>query len=186
MPQEFDGLQILLAAVPVGPPLPAIIIQIQHRGHRVHPQAVDVILPQPIGGRGQQEAAYLRLSEVKDPGTPALMLPFQGIAVLVETRSVKADQAVAVLAEMGRHPIQDHTDPGPVQPVHQIHKIMGRAVAAGGGKIPHTLIAPAVIQRIFRHRQQFYIVIPHVPDVFGQLIRHIAVVQHLAVFRKPP
>ena len=114
------------------------------------------------------------------------MLPFQGVAVLIQARAVKLDQAVAVLAEVGGHPVQDHADPRPVEPVHQIHEVMGRAVAAGRCEIPHALIAPAVVQRILRHRQQLHVVIAHIPDVQRQLVGHIPVVQHLAVLCPPP
>ena len=186
LPQELDGLQILLAAVLIGPPLLPVIVQIQHGRHRVHPQSVDVVLPQPVGGGGQQEAAHLRLAEVKDPCSPALMLPFQGVAVLIQARAVELDQPVAVLAEVGGHPVQDHADPGPMEPVHQIHEVMGRAVAAGGREITHALIAPAVVQRILRHRQQLHIVIAHIPDIQRQLVSNVAVVQHLAVLCSPP
>ena len=63
---------------------------------------------------------------------------------------------------------------------------MGRAVAAGRCEIPHALIAPAVVQRILRHRQQLHVVIAHIPDVQRQLVGHIPVVQHLTVLCPPP
>ena len=61
-----------------------------------------------------QEAAHLALSVVKDPGAPALMLPFQAIAVFIQAGAVKLQQALLVLAEMGRHPIQKHRQARPL------------------------------------------------------------------------
>ncbi len=45
---ELDGFQILVAAVFVGNPVLLGIIQVQHRGHRVHPQPVEVKFLQPV------------------------------------------------------------------------------------------------------------------------------------------
>ena len=187
-PQKLDSLQILPAAVPVGPPCAAlpVVVQIQHGRHRVHPQAVDVVLPQPVGRGGQQEAAHLRLAEVEHPGTPAGVLPLQRVAVLVQAGAVKLDEAVAVLAEVGGHPVQDHTHPCLMQGVHQRHEIVGRTVAAGGGEVAGTLIAPAVVQRVLRHRQQLHKVVAHALDIGGQLLGQLPVAEAGAVLVASP
>ena len=187
-PQKLDGLQILPAAVPVGTPRAAlpVVVQIQHGRHRVHPQAVDVVLPQPVGRRGQQEAAHLRLTEVEHPRTPTGVLPLQRVAVLVQAGAVKLDEAVAVLAEVGRHPVQNHADPRLMQGIHQRHEIVGRAVAAGGGEVAGTLIAPAVVQRVLRHRQQLHEVVAHALDIGGQLLGQLPIAEAGAVLMPPP
>ena len=179
--KELDGLQVLMSAVLVGPPLLTVIVQIQHGGHRIHAKAVDVVLTQPESGGGQQKAAHIGLTIVKDAGTPALMLPFELIGVLVQTRAVKLNEAVGILAEMGRHPVKDHTDTGAVETIHQIHKVVRRTVTGGGSKVAGTLISPALVQRILRHRQQLHIVVAHVTDVFRQAVAHLPIVEDFPV-----
>ena len=79
--QEVDGLQILVAAVLVGHPLAALaaVVQVEHGGHGVHPQAVDVVLLQPEEGGGEQEGADFLLVVVKHPWCPSRRVrPFGG------------------------------------------------------------------------------------------------------------
>jgi hypothetical protein len=47
--QKFDRFDILAATKPVGQPLAVLagIIEVQHRGYRVHAQTVGVVLVQP-------------------------------------------------------------------------------------------------------------------------------------------
>ena len=65
--EELDGLQVLLPAVDVGHPgtVPAAVVQVEHGGHRVHPQAVGVVLLQPEHGVGEQERAHLVAAKSK-------------------------------------------------------------------------------------------------------------------------
>jgi len=78
--EEIDGGQILIAAVLVGQPLAGLarVIEIQDRGHGVHPQAVDVILLQPKQGVGDEEIAHFVAAEVEDQGAPVLLLAWRG------------------------------------------------------------------------------------------------------------
>ena len=48
-PQEINGLDILTAAILIGNPLPflARIVEVEHRGDRIHPEAVDMVAIQP-------------------------------------------------------------------------------------------------------------------------------------------
>ena len=77
------------------------------------------------------------------------MLPLTRILVFVERRAVKAAQAVVVAGEVGRHPVDDHTDTRPVQAVDQRHQRLWRTKPAGGGKHPDGLVAPAGRERVF-------------------------------------
>src|SRR3546814_989934 len=59
--QEPDGLEILVAAVDVGDPVlgGAAVVEVEHRGDRVHAQAVDVVAVEPEGGVGGEEVRDL-------------------------------------------------------------------------------------------------------------------------------
>ena len=172
----------------VGTPRAAlpVVVQIQHGRHRVHPQAVDVVLPQPVGRGGQQEAAHLGLAEVKHPRAPSGVLPFQGIAILVQAGAVELDEPVAVLAEVGGHPVQNDAQPRLMQGIHQRHEVVRRSVAAGRSEVSGTLIPPAVVQRVLRHRQQLHEVVAHAPDVGGKLAGQLTVAEAGTVLMAAP
>ena len=73
-----------------------------------------------------------------------------------------------------------------MQGVHQRHEIVGRTVAAGGGEVAGTLIAPAVVQRVLRHRQQLHKVVAHALDIGGQLLGQLPVAEAGAVLVAAP
>ena len=183
-PEEIDGLQVLMPAVDIGGPSAAlpVIIQVQHRGHGVHPDTVHMALLQPEPRRGKQEALDLRPAVVKDPGAPGSVLPLIGIAVLVAAAAVEFIQAVGVLAEMGRHPVQDHGDAILMHMVHEPQKVLRRAEPRRGAEIPCTLIAPGHIQGMLQHRQQFNGGVAHFLDVGGQFLRQILIIVEIPVF----
>ena len=74
-----------MTAVDVGLPLAglAAIVQVQHRGHRIHAQPVKVIVRQPEQGVAQQEAADLVAVVVKDQAAPVGVQAFARVLVLV-------------------------------------------------------------------------------------------------------
>ncbi len=109
------------------------------------------------------------------------MLPLQLIGVLVQARAVKLNETVGILAEVGRHPVEDHTDSRPMETIHQIHEIVRRTVTGRGGEIAGALIAPAFIQRILRYRQELYVVVAHVADILCQTVAHLTVVEDFPV-----
>ena len=77
-----------------------------------------MILIQPEKGIGQKEIPDLVSAEIKNQGAPVLVLSFFGIGVFIEGRTVKPAQAVIILGEMGRHPVQDDPNPGLVTGIH--------------------------------------------------------------------
>ena len=109
---EADGLQVLAPAELVGQPVArlAAVVEIEHRGHGVDPQAVDVVLVEPEQGVGDEEVADLVAAVVEDQRAPVAMLAAAGIGMLVQGRAVELPQAVAVAGEVGGHPVEDHAD----------------------------------------------------------------------------
>ena len=104
--EERDRVEVLAAAVAVGNPfaVPARVVEIQHRRHRVDAQPVDVILLEPEERVRQQEIAHFVAAVVEDERAPFLMLTLPRILVLVERRAVESCQAVRVLRENARAP----------------------------------------------------------------------------------
>ncbi len=82
---ERNGLQIFAAAKFVGNPiarLPAVI-EVQHRGHGVDPQAIDVVLVEPKQGVAQQEIANFIATIVENERSPIGMFAAARIFVFV-------------------------------------------------------------------------------------------------------
>ena len=59
--EEVDRLEVLVAAVDVGDPLAGLprVVEVEHRGHGVDPEAVDVVALEPEQGVAEQEVADL-------------------------------------------------------------------------------------------------------------------------------
>ena len=183
LPKEVDGLQVLMPAVFVGGPGAALtaVVQVQHRRHSVHPEAVDVTLLQPEAGGGEEEALYLGPAIVEDPGAPGGVLPLVGIAVLVTTAAVKLIEPVGVLAEVGGNPVENNGDAVFVHVVHKPEEILGGPVPGGGGKITGALVAPGAVEGMLQHGQQLNGGVAHVLHIGGQLLGHVLVIVEVAV-----
>ena len=147
--QEGDGLEVLAAAVAVGDPLAVLarVVEVEHRGHGVDPQAVDVHLLQPVAGAGDEEVAHLVAPEVEHERAPVGVLALAGVGVLVEGGAVEAGQRPVVPGEVGRHPVDDHPDAPPVQVVDQVAEPVGVAVAGGGGEVARSPGSPTTARR---------------------------------------
>ena len=186
--QEGDGFKVLLAAVLIGLPfaLLAVVVQIQHGGHGIHAQTIDVVLLQPVQCAGNEEALHLVAAKIEHHGAPLLVLAALGVGVLVAGLAVKIVQSELILGEVGGHPVHDDADACGVHLIHKGHKVLGGAVAAGGSKIAGDLIAPAAVKRIFHHRQQLYMGVAHILDVRDQLVRQLGVVVGLAALLHLP
>ena len=176
--QEGHCLKVLLAAVLVRLPLAllAVVVQIEHGGHGIHPQAVDVVLLQPVEGAGDEEALHLAAAEVEHHRAPLLVLAALGVRVLIAGLAVEVVQAELVFREVGRHPVHDDADARLVHLVHEGHQVLRGAVAAGGGKVARHLIAPAAVEGILHDGQQLDVGVAHLGDVGDQLVGQLGVV----------
>ena len=99
------------------------------------------------------------------------MLPLQGVLILIAIGAVKFIQAVGVLREVGGDPVHDNADTGLMEPVHQVHEIVGRAVAGGDGEIACHLIAPGAVEGIFHQRHELHVGVAHLRQIRHQLVR---------------
>ena len=157
------AVEVLAPAELVGNPvaLLAAVVEVEHRGHGVDAQAVDVVLVEPEQGVGDQEVADLVAAVVEDVGAPVAVLALAGIGVLVQRGAVEPPQAVAVAGEVGRHPVEDHADAVLVAEVDEVHEVLRRAVAAGGRVVADRLVAPTGRERMLADRQQLDVRVAH-------------------------
>ena len=182
--QEGDGLEIFLAAVDVLLPLAvlAVVVEIEHTGDSIDAQTVHMIAVHPEHGAGDQEALDLLHAVVKDHRAPFLVLTAAGVGILIAGGAVEHVQAVAILREVGRDPVQNDADARLMQLVDEGHEVLRRAVAACRGKIARDLIAPAAVEGILGDGQQLHMGVAHFLYVRDQLVGQLGIVVGHAVF----
>ena len=134
--EERHRLEVLAAAVLVGPPLAVLagVVEVEHRGHGIDPQRVGVELVDPEAGVREQEVADALPAEVEDVGAPVGVLAAQRVGVLVERGAVEAAERPLVLGEVGRHPVEDHADAGLVEGVDEVLEVVGRRPSGRRGR----------------------------------------------------
>ena len=186
--EELDGLQVLLTAVDVGYPLSGLagIVQVEHGGDRIHPQAVKMELIQPKHGGGVEEGAHLVASVVKDVGAPVGVLSLPGVSILVGGGAVKVIEAELIPGEVGGDPVHDDADASLVHLVHEIHQVVGGTEAAGGGKVAGTLVTPGGIQGMFGDREELHMGEAQLLHIGDQIGGQIPVAEELPFPRAAP
>ena len=153
--QELHRLQVLAATVDVRGPaaLGARVVQVEHRCHRVHPQAVDMEFFEPVQRVGHQEVAHLGAAEVEHVSAPVQLLAALGVGVLVERGAVEAAQRPCVLGKVRRHPVHDDADAGRVQRVDECPEVVRRAESRCRRVVGRDLVAPRSGERVLRDGQ---------------------------------
>ena len=188
--EERDRVQVLAPAELVGDPLALAprVVEVEHRGHGVDPDAVDVVLAQPEQGVGDEEVADLVAPEVEHQRAPVRMRAAARVGVLVERGAVEAGQRELVAREVRRDPVEDDADALGVHLVDERAQVVGRAVAGGGGVVPGDLVAPRAAERVGHHREQLDVGEPHVLAVGRQLVGQLRVGERAVVLQRvqPP
>ena len=181
--QECNCLQILPAAVLVGQPFARFprVVEVEHRRHGIHPQAIDVKALAPIQSVGGEEIANLSPAEIKNERPPVGMLPTARVGVLVERRAVEQRQRKVVPREVRRHPVKNHADARRVQRINQYRKIVRRSVPARRRVKPRDLITPRRIVGVLGHRHKLDVRKTHLPHVADQFVGEFAVRVRLGV-----
>ena len=188
--EERDRVEVLAAAELVRDPLAlaARVVEVQHRGDRVDPDPVDVVLAQPEQRVRDQEVADLVAAEVEHERAPVGVRAAARVGVLVERRAVEPRERELVAREVRRDPVEDHADPAVVQPVDELPQVVGRAVSRRRREVAGHLVAPRAAERVRHHRQQLDVGEAHVGRVRRQLVGELEVGQRAVVLERvqPP
>ena len=184
--EEIHRLEVLPAAEPVRHPLPlpAGVVEVEHRRHGVDPEAVDVVLLDPEQGVGDEEVADLVAAEVEYQRAPVGVLALAGVAVLVQGRPVEAGQGELVTWEVGRHPVDDHTDSAPVQGVDQSPEVVRFAEARRRRVVARHLVSPRSAEGVLGDRHELDVGEAHVGQILGELLGQLAVGRAASVLRR--
>ena len=179
---ELDCLEVLASAVAVGDPFAFVarVVEVKHRRDRVHAQTVDVELLQPEHRAGNEEVLHLIAAEIEDQRGPVEVFAQARVFMLVQCGPVETAQAVGILGEMRRHPVQDHADPVAVAVIDKPAEIVRRAETAGWRIVAGGLVAPGLVVGVLGHRHQFDVREPESESMVDQHRRQLAVVQQFA------
>ena len=177
--QQGHRVGVLPAALGVRDPLPGLagVVQVEHGRHRVDPEPVGVEFLQPVHGVGHEEVADLGPAVVEDERAPVRVLAPARVGVLVERGAVEPGQRPLVAREVRGHPVEDHADPGLVQPVDQVAELVGGAEPGRGREVGGDLVPPGPAERVLGHRQELHVGEAHLGDVPGQLVGELDVGQ---------
>ena len=186
--QERDGLEVLVAALRVGDPVTgaAAVIEVEHRGDRVDPQAVEVEFPEPEERVAQQVGDDLVAAVVEDQRVPVTVKTFARVLVLVETTAVEARESVRVRGEMRGHPVEQHADARLMAAVDEKAEIVRAAKAARSCVHPHRLVAPGTVEGMLGDGQQLDVCEAHLAHIGHELGSEFAVGEHPAIRMAPP
>ncbi len=111
-----------------------------------------MILVHPKKGIAYEEVPHFVPAIIKNVAFPVRMKTLSWVLVFIKVCSVKICQTMFIRGEMGRHPVQDHTDFILMEKVDEKHEILRTAIAAGGSKITSHLVSPGPVERMFHHR----------------------------------
>ena len=186
--QEGHGLEVLAPALAVGNPLArrARIVEVEHRGHGIDAQAIDMELLDPVERVRQQERLHLRAAVVEDARAPVGMHALPRIRMLVEGRAIKLRQRMFVGRKMRRHPVEQHAEPGLVAGVDERPEVVGIAIPRRRRVEPRDLVAPRPVEGMLHHRQQFDVCDTQLARVGHQLRRQLAIGEPLPVCGATP
>ncbi len=170
MLEEADRLEVLPTAVDVGNPLPlfAGIVPVEHRGDRIHADAVHMVAIHPVVGAGGEERLDLVPTEIEDMALPVRMPPLLGISVFVERGPVEAAKGEVVRGKVTRNPVEHDADASLMEGVDESHEVGRQAEPGGGSKETGRLVAPASVERILHDREEFNVGETHLVQMVGQ------------------
>ena len=100
-----------------------------------------------------------------------------GIGVLVELGAVEHGEREPVGREMGRHPVEQHTDSIAVQHVDEVPEIVRAPEPGRGLEEAGDLIAPRTGERVLHDREELDVGEAHRPRILGERLGHLPVVQ---------
>src|SRR5208337_5167088 len=100
-----------------------------------------MIFVQPEHGARHQKAAHFTAAIVKEVSLPVGVKSLARVGVLEQVRAVEESQAVGVGREVRWNPVENDANVVLVEAIDQVHEILRRAVARGGGEVAGGLVS---------------------------------------------
>jgi len=179
---EIDGFEIFAATELVGNPLAffAGVVEVEHGGHSIHAEAVDVMAFAPEQCIGDEEILHLVTAKIEDECAPVLMLAFARVLVFVESGAIETCERPVIAGEMGGNPIDDDADAGLVKGVDDELEILGWPVTTGGSVKAGHLVTPGWIKGVFGDGKEFDVGESHLLDVSDERFSEFTVAEGFA------
>ena len=94
--QKSDRVEIFAAAMLVGNPFAGAtpVVEVEHRGDRIHAQPIGVIFGEPVVRAGEQKGADLVAREVEDVGVPLGLKSLARVEMLIQRGPVETARAL--------------------------------------------------------------------------------------------
>jgi hypothetical protein len=134
-----------------------------------------VVLGDPEQGVGDKVITDLAAPVVEDERPPVGVPTLARVGVLVEVGTVEESEALEVLREVRRDPVDHHADPGPVKRVHQVLEVVGGTEPARRGEEAQRLVAPGAVEGVLGRRQELDVGVAHLGDVGDQFVGELPV-----------
>ena len=161
------------------------VIVIEHAGHAVKAEAVEMILVHPELDVGEQEVQNARAAVVKALAAPGRMIALAARMEELVHRAVKAVDALGgVLNRMGMHQIQQHGQAKAVRLVDERLELVRRAVPGGRGEEVAHLIAEARVIRMLHDGHQLHGVVAVRLDARQDVRHELQIGAHALLFRR--
>src|SRR3954468_4019688 len=129
------------------------VIEVEHRGDSIDAQPVDAVFVKPEQSAREQEIRDFGTPEIIDQCVPVEVPALFRLGMLVNRGSVEAAEAVWIVGEMPRHPIQEYAEAGAMTGVDQVREIGRAAEAARGREHSGWLVPPGTVERMLAHRK---------------------------------
>ena len=158
------------------------VIQIDHAGHAVKAEAVEMVFLQPEAHVGEQKVHHAVLAVVKHLAAPRRVIARAAVLEELIVAPVKAVDALGgILDCVGVHQIEQDAQPHRVRLVNQRLEVVRRAVPRGGREEIADLIAERRIIRMLHHGHELHGVVAVLLDA-GQNVAHELQIRAHALF----
>ena len=164
--QEIDGCLVHTALLVSHP--------VDNAAYGIHAQTVEMVLGQPVIGRGHHEAHDFPSGIDKIACSP-LTVRDVACRVLVELGAVVFFEGVVVICKMRRDKIDNSADARVVQPVDQLFQLRCCAIAGCWREKSGLLISPASVKRMLGQRHEFNMRKVVLLQICNQIIRNLII-----------
>jgi len=141
---------------------------------------------EPEQGAAHEEGADLVPAVVEYIALPVGVKALLRIGMLKEMGPVEVSKAVLVAREVGRHPVEDHTDAVLMQMVDEIHHVLRTSVPARRSKVPGCLVSPGTVEGVLHDGHELHMREARVLQVLRQIGRHLPVGERTVVLLRHP
>ena len=176
---EFDCFKVMVATHAVRHPFAilAAVVEVEHGGHRIDPEARNAETVDPGKGASDQKASHFGPAVIEDQRVPFGMPSLPWVLMLEKTSPVKPGEGELVGWEMGGYPIDDHSYSRILACIHQDLEFAWRTIPVRGCVEARYLIAPGSTEGIFAGRKKLHVRETHVEEVRGQAIGQFQIAQ---------